>query len=208
MPKLAILIDSDKGIAMERIHKALVELSKTPRGKEYLEIWVGSSQEMGGEIRKYLSQIHKENLGFPVRIFPGNPFQVSPYADFLLVPDVLNCTKRKIKFAIFIGKRYIQLSRIITFIKRQTFPKILPFGYLVLGSDTSVGRKLGARRLDNDEDALELIKKYIQKTNPWGVYIEAGSGAKQSVATRDNLIQRTAELTQGKITLCCGGGIT
>ncbi|MFX0208732.1 MAG: geranylgeranylglyceryl/heptaprenylglyceryl phosphate synthase [Candidatus Hodarchaeota archaeon] len=206
MPKLAILIDSGKGKATERIHQALIELAKTTQGQDYLEIWVGSSQEMGGEIRKYLKQLHEQKLGLPVRIFPGNPLQVSAHADYLLVPSPLNITRRKIKIAVFIGKRFIQLSRISAFIRRRKFPKTLPFGYLVLGPGTSVGRKLGARSLDDDR-AFKLIENYIQKNSPWGVYIEAGSGAKQSVANRDQLIQRTSELTKENITLCCGGGI-
>ncbi len=207
MRKLAILMDSNKGIATERIHQALIELAKTPQNQALLEIWVGSSQEMGGEVRRYIQRLRQEKLGFPIRVFPGNPLQVSPQADYLLVPNPLNITRKKIKLAVFIGKKYIQFSKLIAAIKRHPFPERLSFGYLVLGPETSVGRKLGAKMLKNDDDAFKLIQNYMKKHKPWGLYIEAGSGAERSVATRVKLIQRVAELTKDNATLCCGGGI-
>ncbi len=208
--KLAILIDPNKGDATERMFNALKEILTESKNssKLPLEIWVGDSHEIFRGVHEYLRRLNSLEIDLPpVVIFPGHPFQISSYADYIQMPTLLNTYHFRIKVVLKLGKKYHWLFKWTRRFLFGDFPKDRKYGYMVLSPDSSVGRKLRAKTL-NDEQAYEEITKNWRKY--WEmVYIEGGSGNfENTVAKRLDLVKRVAEFAHGKnAKLITGGGI-
>ncbi|MFH7882514.1 MAG: geranylgeranylglyceryl/heptaprenylglyceryl phosphate synthase, partial [Candidatus Aenigmatarchaeota archaeon] len=147
--------------------------------------------------------------GFEERfLFPARPLHVfsGKYAKYILRPELLNITS-SIKSPL--AHLYTKVGKIATEILYSIGPPfMLDFGYLILSPESSVGNFTGAARIC-DEDALEKIKKYLEKNKKFhGVYIEAGSGAKMSVTERIKLLEKTREIVPENKTVYSGGGIS
>ena len=208
--KLAILIDPNKGDATERMFIALREILTDSKNSSQLplEIWVGDSHEIFKGVRAYLKRLYHLNINLPpVVIFPGHPLQISSYADFIQMPTLLNTYRFSIKVVLKLGKKYHWLFKWVRRLMLKNFPKDRKYGYLVLNPDSTVGRKLLAKTL-SDEQAYEEITRNWRKY--WEMlYIEGGSGNfENSVAGRLELVKRTAEFVHAKnAKLITGGGI-
>ena len=213
MSKLCILFDPDKGEIVDRVHRALIEVIEERPSiveKRMLEAWVGGSREQGLGTRKYL-RILRENLPpqVPVVIFPGNPFQVFSTGDYIIVPDLLNAHRRLIHFLVWLGKSYHRIRKRWAKFRRAHFPVERKTGYLVLSPDSSAGRKIGAHRITDDQ-VVDIVRERLETgwfQDWWGLYIEAGSGAKQSVSERTILIRRLREVVGPERRILTGGGI-
>lgn len=208
IPKLAILLDPNHKEKTERVFHALVDVVRErSEVVEHLEVWVGDTDEVYRGVHKYLGMLKEAEIDIPKVIFPGHPFQVSENADFIMIADLLNADSNKIKIVLRIGKLYVKIRRIWPKIRRKPFPRDRKYGYLVLGPQSSVGRKIKARDLREDKDALDLIHKY-NNDKWWGIYIEAGSGAEAgiSVSNRTDLVRNLRSMTS-KIILT-GGGVS
>lgn len=208
--KLAILIDPNKGDATERMFTALKEIlteNKNP-SQLPLEIWVGDSHEIFKGVHAYLKRLNRLDIDLPpIVIFPGHPLQISSYADFIQMPTLLNTFRFSIKVILKLGKKYHWLFKWIRRLMFRDFPKDRKYGYMVLSPESSVGRKLRAKSL-NDEQAYEEITRKWRKY--WEMlYIEGGSGNfENSVAGRLDLVKRAAEFVHNKnAKLITGGGI-
>ncbi|MFX0125871.1 MAG: geranylgeranylglyceryl/heptaprenylglyceryl phosphate synthase [Candidatus Hodarchaeota archaeon] len=207
---LAILIDPNKGDATERMFNALkgILTECEDSTKLPLEIWVGDSSEIYRGVHRYLKRLHQLEIQLPpVVIFPGHPLQISSLADFIQMPTLLNAYRFRIKVVVKLGKKYHWLMKWC----RKPFGKHWPidrkYGYMVLSPHSSVGKRLHAKEL-SDEQALEEI------TNKWRdywsmIYLEAGSGRfGASIAGRLDLVKRVKEFTKTRnASLVTGGGI-
>ncbi len=208
--KLAILIDPNKGDATERMFIALREILTDNKNSSQLplEIWVGDSHEIYKGVRAYLKRLYLLDIDLPpVVIFPGHPLQISSYADFIQMPTLLNTYRFSIKVVLKLGKKYHWLFKWVRRLMLKDFPKDRKYGYLVLSPDSTVGRKLLAKTL-SDEQAYDEITRNWRKY--WEMlYIEGGSGNfENSVAGRLELVKRAAEFVHAKnAKLITGGGI-
>jgi geranylgeranylglyceryl phosphate synthase family protein len=208
--KLAILIDPNKGDATERMFNALKEILTESNNPSQLplEIWVGDSHEIFRGVHAYLRRLNSLEIDLPfVVIFPGHPLQISSYADYIQMPTLLNTYRFSIKVILKLGKKYHWLFKWTRRLIFRDFPKDRKYGYMVLSPESTVGRKLQAKTL-NDEQAYEEITKNWRKY--WEMlYIEGGSGNfENTVAGRLNLVKRAAKFVHSKnAKLITGGGI-
>jgi geranylgeranylglyceryl phosphate synthase family protein len=173
-----------------------------------LEIWVGDSHEIFRGVHTYLRRLNSLEIDLPpVVIFPGHPLQISSYADYIQMPTLLNTYRFSIKVILKLGKKYHWLFKWTRRLIFGDFPKDRKYGYMVLSPESTVGRKLLAKTLD-DEQAYEEVTKNWRKY--WEmVYIEGGSGNfENTVAGRLNLVRRVADFAHSKnAKLITGGGI-
>jgi len=210
--KLAILIDPNKGEATERMFHALkniLEENSENINTLPLEIWVGDSKEVYRGVHRYLKRLKNLNLSLPpVVIFPGHPFQISKFADFIQMPTLLNCNRFRIKVLVKTGKKYHFISKWFwKLYPNRTWPKDRKYGYLVLAPFSSVGKKVRAKELSDDEAFEELSTNWRKYW--WGLYLEAGSGNfGNSISKRLELVKKSKEFVQDRnALLLTGGGI-
>ena len=205
-----MLLDPNKGDATERVYTALTEILKEHKTPSQLplEIWVGDSHEIMRGVHKYLRRLKHLDLDLPpVVIFPGHPLQISSYADYIQMPTLLNCYRFRIKVVLKLGKKYHWLFKWARRAIFGHFPKDRKYGYIVLSPESTVGRKLRAKMLDDDEALKELKENW---RSYWEMcYIEAGSGNfSASIANRTDLVRQAAEFAhRNNATLITGGGI-
>ncbi len=213
MPKLAVLLDPNKKLEVERVYHALEDLFEEDgeNFKDYMEIWVGDTHEVYKGVHAYLRRLKEAEIfdDVPIVIFPGHPFQVSAYADFIMIPDLLNVNNRIMPLVTKLGKIYHFWFKVLMRSRGRNFPLDRKYGYLVLSPYSSVGRKLDAKELSDDE-ALDIIRRGYRRhyRDWWGLYIEAGSGVKEnlSIASRLNLVSEAKVIIGSKV-LLTGGGV-
>ena len=209
--KLAILLDPNKGKATERVYVALKHILSSQKEADLLplEIWVGDSHEIMRGVHFYLRRLKRLNLNLPpVVIFPGHPLQISSLADYIQMPTLLNCKRFRIKVVLKLGKKYHWLFKWVRRAIFRKFPKDRKYGYCVLNPDSTVGRKLRAKSLTDEQAYQEITTKW---RNYWEmVYIEGGSGNfANTVANRLKLVEKVAEFAHSrKALLITGGGIS
>ena len=205
-----MLLDPNKGKATERVFLALSEILREQENlsQRFLEIWVGDSHEIMRGVHKYLQRLKKLDLNLPpVVIFPGHPFQISSYADYIQMPTLLNCYRFRIKVVLKLGKKYHWLFKWTRRLIFGQFPQDRKYGYLVLSPESTVGRKLRAKALTDEQAYQELTQNW---RSYWEMcYIEAGSGNfSASIANRLELVKRASTFAHGKqAKLITGGGI-
>lgn len=212
--KLAILIDPNKGEAAERMFHSLKEiLTENNENVEnlQLEIWVGDSKEVFRGVHRYLKRLKNLNLNLPpVVIFPGHPFQISKFADFIQMPTLLNCQRFRIKVVVKLGKKYHWVAKwywkFLWFLGKK-WPIDRKYGYMVLSPYSSVGKKIRAKELSDEEAYEELTSKWRKYW--WALYLEAGSGNfGNSIANRLELVKKAKKFAKDRNAyLITGGGI-
>jgi len=175
-----------------------------------LEIWVGDSHEIYRGVHNYLKRLHQLDINLPpVVIFPGHPLQISSFADYIQMPTLLNTYRFSIKVLLKLGKKYHWISKWARRLIGRHWPKDRKYGYLVLSPESTVGRKLKARTLTDEEAYDEVVSKWRKYW--WGLYIEAGSGNfERSIANRLDLVKRIRHFMNQinpKSILITGGGI-
>ncbi|MFW9853481.1 MAG: geranylgeranylglyceryl/heptaprenylglyceryl phosphate synthase [Candidatus Thorarchaeota archaeon] len=212
--KLAILIDPNKGDATERLYVTLQEIlieSSDPSTLP-LEIWIGDSSEVWRGVHRYLKKLDdftsSRGINLPaVVIFPGHPLQISPLADYIQMPTLLNTHRFSIKVLVKLGKKYHWISKWARRLVGKHWPKDRKYGYMILSPHSTVGKKVRAFELDDEAAFMEITTKWRKYW--WGLYLEAGSGNfGSSVASRLDLVRRTSTFvhSQGAL-LVTGGGI-
>lgn len=165
-PFLAVLIDPDK------FNPDLIYLANKSKVACFL---IGGSELKNTDVTKTILLIKKISK-IPVVLFPGNETQLSKSADGLLLLSLLSGRNPDY----LIGK-HIKAAPIIKKMKLA----YLPTAYLLIdGGATSTTQKVtGTLPLNSQEK--ELIKNTALAAEQLGfkaLYLEAGSGAKNSVA--------------------------
>ena len=172
MSKICFLLDPDKP-QVENVFNACVELQEIFDRKflsNLLEYWVGGTKASGNDVRKWLKLLKDGKIGQRF-IYPGKITHLLgyQYADSVLVPYLLNWTNIGVFSHNLLG---ITVSQ---FYKRRCL-----FGYLVMSNKSSVGKLIDARNISNEE-ALKIVKNFLDKSGSKVVYLEAGSGARTPV---------------------------
>ncbi|MHA1169614.1 MAG: geranylgeranylglyceryl/heptaprenylglyceryl phosphate synthase, partial [Candidatus Hodarchaeales archaeon] len=172
-----------------------------------LELWVGDTQDIGPGVSKMLKRMRKLDLGVPLVLFAGNPLQISRTPDRLMNPNVINTNRWMFRILLKTGKFYYWCFKRTCNLLFLSQPEEIRYGYYVLHPNSSIGKKVGARELP-DDDAVSLIKRKWKKY--WkAFYIEAGSGSAVAVSSKVNLLREIRKLTREKnIKMIVGGGLT
>lgn len=188
---LAILLDPDK-IVWENLDHLLLKINQSPA----THIFVGGSIVRTTILEDLMTSL-KQKTNLPVIIFPGDPSQISSQADAILFLSLLSGRN-----ADYLIEYQVQAAPIL----KKTNLEVISTGYILIesGNETAVARVSKTQPLDRQN--LDLVLATAQAGEMLGnklVYLEAGSGAKQSVPLEMiRLIARNIE-----IPIIVGGGI-
>jgi len=189
-PILFVLIDSEASNI-----KAAVELAKKSEKLGAASILIGGSSATNQfEMDQVVSSI-KKAVKIPIILFPGNITGVVPQADAILFSSLLNSE----------NPYYISQAQALGAPNVMKFGlEPLPTAYLVIGEGTSAWFVGSARGIPFDKPkiaaAYSLSAQYLGMRF---VYLEAGSGAKQSVSPE--MVKTVRRVFDGFIIV--GGGI-
>jgi phosphoglycerol geranylgeranyltransferase len=197
---LCILIDPDKPEAY-REAKLCIE-KKDLINKYDVEVWVGTSKENFQTIRHYTKMLSEAGISNLV-IFPGRPDHALCYGKGIkkiFRPVLLNYTKGYMNIFVSIGKFLTSFFSLL-----YPGPKLEDYGYLITNPNSTVGRKLGSRPLD-EKGILSFVKYYGENFPEGnGVYLEAGSGAKQPLSLE--VIKKSRSILPKNMKIIVGGGV-
>lgn len=188
---LAILLDPDQ-VDDEQLAELTDKINHSPA----THVFVGGSLVETDKIDQ-LIQFLKSKLSIPILLFPGNPSQISTFADGILFLSLLS--GRNPDYLIDHQVNAVPLLK-------NTTLEIIPTGYLLIdgGSETAVERVSKTKPLDRTNSdyicqtaiAGEFLGKKL-------IYLEAGSGAKYAVPL--DVIRQVSKTIS--IPLIVGGGI-
>jgi putative glycerol-1-phosphate prenyltransferase len=186
-PLLAVLIDPDK------FNPVLIRIANKSKVACFL---VGGSELEKGDVTKTILAIKKISK-IPVILFPGNETQLSKHADGLLLLSLLSGRNPD-----YLISKHITAAPLIKKMKLEH----LPTAYLLIdgGLTSTTERVTGTLPLDPKNKTF-IINTAIaaQQLGFKAIYLEAGSGAKTSVAAP--LIKNIKK--EVTLPLIVGGGI-
>lgn len=188
---LAILLDPDK-IILENLDNLILKIHQSPA----THIFIGGSKVENNIIDELIIRL-KQKVNLPIVLFPGNPSQISKEADAILFLSLISGRNPD-----YLIGHQIKAAPLL----KKTQLEIIPTGYILIasGNETAVERISKTEPLDRNN--LDLVLATAQAGEMLGnkmIYLEAGSGAQQSVPTE--MIDLISKNTQ--IPLIVGGGI-
>lgn len=188
---LAILLDPDK-IVLKNLPSLISKINQSPA----THIFIGGSQVKTTILNELIVKI-KQNCNLPVVLFPGNPSQISAEADAILFLSLISGRNPD-----YLIEHQVKAAPIL----KQTKLEIISTGYILIdsGTETAVERVSKTKPLERSN--LDLVLATAQAGEMLGnklIYLEAGSGAKQSVPLE--IIKLVAQNIE--IPLLVGGGI-
>lgn len=188
---LAILLDPDK-IVWERITDLISKINQSPA----THVFIGGSLVESSILDDLIVRIKKDCI-LPIVLFPGDPSQISNYADGILFLSLLSGRNPD-----YLIEHQVRAAPIL----KKTQLEIIPTAYLLIesGSETAVERISKTSPLDRDN--LDLVLATALAGEMLGnklIYLEAGSGAQKAVP--QEMIELVSKNTN--IPLIVGGGI-
>jgi putative glycerol-1-phosphate prenyltransferase len=189
---LAILLDPDK-IVWDDLESLCDKLYQSPA----THVFVGGSLVTSTRIDELIIRL-KQKIRLPIILFPGNPSQISKEADGILFLALLSGRNPD-----FLIEHQVKAAPLL----KKTQLEIIPTGYILIesGKTTAVEKVSQTKPLNrnNHDEALATALAGEMLGNQM-IYLEAGSGAKQSVP--QEIVQLVADNIE--IPLIVGGGIT
>ncbi|HWR94622.1 MAG TPA: geranylgeranylglyceryl/heptaprenylglyceryl phosphate synthase [Flavobacterium sp.] len=188
---LAILIDPDK-IDFKNLDFQIHKINQSPA----THILIGGSIVLNDVLDELILKI-REKCNLPIILFPGNPSQISKYADGILFLNLISGRNPDY----LIGHQVEAVP-----ILRKTNLEIISTGYILIesGSETAVEKVSKTKPIDSKN--IELAKNTALAGEMLGnklIYLEAGSGAKNPVP-----IEMIKDISENiNIPLIVGGGI-
>ena len=188
---LAILLDPDK-LILENLDFLIVKINQSPA----THIFIGGSQVTTTILDELILRI-KQNCDLPIILFPGNPSQISNKADAILFLSLISGRNPD-----YLIQHQVDAVPIL----KQTALEVISTGYILIesGNETAVERISKTKPLDrNNIDSVIQTAQAGEMLGNKLIYLEAGSGAKQSVPIE--MIKKVAQNIE--IPLVVGGGI-
>lgn len=188
---LAVLLDPDK-IVLENLNHLIDKIIQSPA----THIFVGGSIVQNNILEELITAL-KQETNLPVILFPGDSSQISPKADGILFLSLLSGRNPD-----YLIEYQVQAAPIL----KKTNLEVISTGYILIesGNETAVARVSKTKPLSREN--LDLVLATAQAGEMLGnqlIYLEAGSGAKQSVPTE--MIELISQNI--KIPVIVGGGI-
>lgn len=188
---LAVLLDPDK-IVLENLNHLIEKINQSPA----THVFVGGSIVQNTILEELITAL-KQKTNLPVILFPGDPSQISPKADGILFLSLLSGRNPD-----YLIEYQVQAAPIL----KKTNLEVISTGYILIesGNETAVARVSKTKPLSREN--LDLVLATAQAGEMLGnqlIYLEAGSGAKQSVPAE--MIELISQNIQ--IPVIVGGGI-
>ena len=189
---LAILLDPDK-IVWESIDELISKIKQSPA----THIFVGGSLVLSNKIDDLILKL-KQDCELPIILFPGNPSQISSFADGILFLSLISGRNPD-----YLIEHHVNAIPIL----KQTNLEVISTGYILIES----GNETAVSRVSQTKPLARNNAKYILQTAQAGemlgnklIYLEAGSGADYTVP------QKVVTLVSKNIgvPIIVGGGIT
>ncbi|MCK6640294.1 MAG: geranylgeranylglyceryl/heptaprenylglyceryl phosphate synthase [Bacteroidia bacterium] len=188
--QLAVLIDPDRTSALNLLLNAMKDASPDL-------VLIGGSFRGEENLGKTIEQIRKSSSA-PIVIFPGNTSQINSAADAILLLSVTSSRNAEL----LIGKHVEAAMRL-----RESQLEIIPTGYILIEGTTLTTVQYMSQSLPVPRNKPGIACATALAGEQLGLratYLEAGSGAKDSVP--EEIIRSVRETISG--VLICGGGIT
>ncbi|WP_300568287.1 geranylgeranylglyceryl/heptaprenylglyceryl phosphate synthase [Flavobacterium sp.] len=188
---LAILLDPDK-IEMNSLQTLIEKINQSPA----THIFIGGSHVEVNIIDELIIRL-KQKITLPIVLFPGNPSQISKEADAILFLTLLSGRNPD-----YLIEHQVNAVPIL----KKTNLEVISTGYILIESGTQTAVERVSKTDPLDRKNIEYAVQTAQAGEYIGnklMYLEAGSGAKQSVPLE--MIKKTADNL--KIPLIVGGGI-
>lgn len=188
---LAILLDPDK-IIWENLERLILRINESPA----THIFVGGSTVENNILDELILRL-KKDIDLPIILFPGNPSQISAYADGILFLSLISGRNPD-----YLIEHQVNAVAVLNQMKLE----VISTGYMLIesGAQTAVERVSQTKPLDRNN--IEYAVHTAQAGEMLGsklIYLEAGSGAKQAVPLE--MVGQVAQNIQ--IPLIVGGGI-
>jgi len=187
----ALLIDPDK-IMMGKL-TSTIEIAE----KANVDfIFIGGSLVVTNKLNEIVLHIKKET-SIPLVIFPGNPSQVSRYADGLLYLSLISGRNPDL----LIGQHVVSVPMV-----RESGLEVISTGYMLIdgGEPTSISYISNTTPIPSNKNEIAVCTALAgEMLGMKTIYMDAGSGAKTPIT--ESMIKAVA--SQIKIPLIIGGGI-
>ena len=186
-----VLIDPDKQNVKE-----LLETVKICNESSVDYFFVGGSIITNGDIQK-TTRLIKENSSKPIIIFPGNPDQISKYADAILFLSLISGRNPE-----FLIGHQVTAAPLI----KKTNLEVIPTAYLLVDCGTTTTAIYVSDTTPIPYDNAEIAANTALAGEYLGLkltYIDGGSGAKKCISKA--MISKTKTLINGPLII--GGGI-
>ena len=189
---LAILLDPDK-VDIDNASILIDKINLSPA----THIFVGGSLVLSNKIDDLILKL-KQDCELPIILFPGNPSQISSFADGILFLSLISGRNPD-----YLIEHHVNAIPIL----KQTNLEVIATGYILIesGNDTAVSRVSQTKPLARNN--AEYILQTAQAGEMLGnklIYVESGSGADYTVP------QKVVTLVSKNIgvPVIVGGGIT
>lgn len=188
---LAILLDPDK-IDLDNATILIEKINQSPA----THIFIGGSTVENNILDELILKV-KQNCDLPIILFPGSYTQISNQADGILFLSLISGRNPD-----YLIEHQVKSAPIL----KKTQLEIISTGYALIesGTETAVERVSQTKPISRTN--LEQVLHTVQAGEMLGyklIYLEAGSGAKQSVPLE--MIQFVSQNIE--IPLIVGGGI-
>jgi putative glycerol-1-phosphate prenyltransferase len=188
----AVLVDPDK-ISLPQIGDLCALANEA--GVDYF--FIGGSLVVTNHLDEVVQTVKKES-NLPVILFPGNPSQISKYADALLYLSLISGRNPEL----LIGQHVISAPMV-----KQSGLEIMSTGYMVIdgGAPTTVSYISNATPIPYNKNEIAVCTAMAgEMLGMKLIYMDAGSGASRPIT--ETMIAAVA--THINIPLIIGGGIT
>lgn len=188
----ALLVDPDKTSLSNA--EQLIALSKEAMVDH---IFVGGSLLVSEHLEEIV-RLFKKECETPVLLFPGNPMQITPYADALLYLSLISGRNPEL----LIGQHVVSAP----IVKRSRL-EVISTGYMLIdgGAPTTVSYISNSIPIPADKAEIAVCTALAgEMLGMKMIYMDAGSGAKKPI--EETMI--SAVSSQLEIPLIVGGGIT
>ena len=159
-------------------------------------IFIGGSLVVTSKLDEIILHIKKET-SIPLVIFPGNPSQVSRYADGLLYLSLISGRNPDL----LIGQHVVSVPMV-----RESGLEVISTGYMLIdgGEPTSISYISNTTPIPSNKNEIAVCTALAgEMLGMKTIYMDAGSGAKTPIT--ESMIKAVA--SQIKIPLIIGGGI-
>jgi len=188
----AVLVDPDK-ISLLQIGDLCALANEA--GVDYF--FIGGSLVVTNHLDEVVQTVKKES-NLPVILFPGNPSQISKYADALLYLSLISGRNPEL----LIGQHVISAPMV-----KQSGLEIMSTGYMVIdgGAPTTVSYISNATPIPYNKNEIAVCTAMAgEMLGMKLIYMDAGSGASRPIT--ETMIAAVAAHID--IPLIIGGGIT
>ena len=175
---LAILLDPDK-LNIENIEQLSSKINSSPA----THIFVGGSIVSNGETNLIVLEL-KKHTSLPIILFPGNTNQVTNKADGILFLSLLSGRNPE-----YLIEQHVKAAPLL----QKSDLEIIPTGYILIegGVETAVQKVSNTLPIPkNDVNLIVHTALAGQYTGKQLIYLEAGSGATESVEIKTIYIKK------------------